>query len=512
MKVAPILAAALFFTAAGAAAADPAVSPPEYWPTHGWRESSPERQGIDSAKLSAVWGYVRDHQTPLHSLLLVRNGYVVLDAAFYPYDRSVPHDLASGTKSVTATLIGAAIERGRIHSVHDPLLPHFQERRILNRDSSKDSFTVEDLLIMRSGLACEADPGEPREMRASTDWVQFVLDQPLRYRPGAHYLYSSSSMHLLAATLRQAAGMSPLDFARTALFEPLGIEGAIWPADNSGVNHGWGDLYLFPRDMAKIGFLLLHGGVWDGGRILPADFVRAATRLQAKTDYSSDYGYGWWIFRGERRGDFEAVGRGGQRISVVPRLNLVAVMTGGGFDPTPVGELISQAVVSDCPLPENAGARAALRDLASTAEAAPAEEGEPVPFTVDQQSFGGTYMLSKNPFGLALITFDFQTPTRATLELSFADGRQRRHAIGFGRNPCFSPGENVALMVGVHGKWTTPAHLSLVYDEVASINCITFEADFSVRHVRFTAADRTYRNSHSEFEGQLTVSRPSPAN
>src|SRR5208282_640167 len=118
------------------------------WPTHGWRSSTPEAQGMDSAVLALAFDYVRQNQIPIHSLLIVRNGYVVLDAYFYPFQEGLVHDGASMTKSVTSTLIGIAIGEHKLNSVRQPVLSVFPQRNAANHKERKDRMTVEDLLTM----------------------------------------------------------------------------------------------------------------------------------------------------------------------------------------------------------------------------------------------------------------------------------------------------------------------------------------------------------------------------
>ncbi|MGD1082922.1 MAG: serine hydrolase, partial [Candidatus Sulfotelmatobacter sp.] len=195
-----------------------------YWPTHGWRSSSPEAQGMDSAKLALAFDYVRLHEIPIHSLLIVRNGYVVLDAYFYPFQAGQVHDAASVTKSITSTLIGIAIAEHKLSSVQQPVLSLFPDRKVDNRDNRKDRITIEHLLSMTSGLDCHVDHGEItlKEVMQSKNWVQFMLDLPMVAEPGSKFEYCSGGMHLLSGIISQSTGISALEFARRELFQPLG--------------------------------------------------------------------------------------------------------------------------------------------------------------------------------------------------------------------------------------------------------------------------------------------------
>jgi CubicO group peptidase (beta-lactamase class C family) len=187
---------------------------------------------MDSEVLAQAFDYVREYQIPIHSLVIVRNGYVVLDAYFYPFEEGQLHDGASMTKSITSTLIGIAIGEHKLSGVRQPVLPLFPQRNIGNRDPQKGLITVEHLLTMTSGLDCQFDHDEItlKQMMQSKNWVQFMLDLPMAAEPGSKFVYCSGGMHLLSGIISQTTGSDALEFARRALFKPLGIENVIWPS------------------------------------------------------------------------------------------------------------------------------------------------------------------------------------------------------------------------------------------------------------------------------------------
>lgn len=154
---------------------------------------------MDSERLADALDFIHENAIPIHSLQIVRNGYLILDAYFYPFDGNSIHDGASVTKSVMATLIGIAIDQGYIASVGESVVSLFPDRDISNRDAAKEALTVEDLLTMQPGLECDPEPGEPtlHQMRQSPDWVQFMLDRPIVGRTGERFVYCSPGMHLL---------------------------------------------------------------------------------------------------------------------------------------------------------------------------------------------------------------------------------------------------------------------------------------------------------------------------
>ena len=272
------------------------------------------------------------------------------------------HDLASVTKSMTSVLVGIAIDKGLIDSVRQPVVSLLPAAVRGKADAQLRAMTVENLLTMTSGLDCGFEPRE-RElaaMRRSDNWPAFALALPMRAAPGTHYAYCSCNNHLLSAILSARTGESALAFARTHLFDPLGISAASWPADSHGQSHGWGDLHLFPKDLARIGELYRNGGTWKGRRIVSESWVRQSTRPLVRVRDGVGYGYSWWINTARTPAIYEAVGRGGQRVAVVPDKELVIVFNGGGVDTDEIAPMLLAALRSDHAIAVRAGGPARL--------------------------------------------------------------------------------------------------------------------------------------------------------
>src|ERR1700691_5149050 len=216
-----------------------------YWPSQKWRAAPPESQGIDSAALATAIDQVIEKPLGVHSLLVIRHGYAVVDATFYPYNASTPHDLASVTKTVTSVLTGVAVAQKLIR-LDQPLLPLFPNEGPAQADAQKRKMTVGDLLRMESGLDCGYAPGEQEleQMKRSANWVQFALSLPMKYDPGTHPSYCSPGYHLLGSAIAAASHMTEADFGRKYLFGPLGIGNVVWADDPQGRNHGWGDSHF----------------------------------------------------------------------------------------------------------------------------------------------------------------------------------------------------------------------------------------------------------------------------
>ena len=318
---------------------------------------------MDSEHLERLFLAVTERSIELHSVLIVRHGYIVTEAYFPPYEQDTKHDVWSVTKSFVSALVGIAIEKGYIDGVTQPVLDFFPDRAVANRDSRKEAMTLEHLLTMTSGLDW-SDGTQVQQMMWSRDWVQFILDRPMAAEPGTQLNYNSGNTHLLSAILQQATGMSALDFTREHLFEPLGISVVTWESDPDGISIGGWGIQMTPRDMARFGYLYSNDGVWDGQQVVPAGWVRASVEEHVEIEepiepWGLHIGYGWWV---HQIGAYAAHGRGGQFIYVIPHLDMVVVFTSGIEDPEDSGfvkpellvrDFIMPAAISSEPLPDS---------------------------------------------------------------------------------------------------------------------------------------------------------------
>jgi len=329
------------------AAAVSLPSGPDFWPTNGWRSAAPAEQGMDGGKLEAAMASAQEQKLALHAVLVIRHGVIVMEKYFPPYDESRSHDLFSCTKSFISALVGIAIDKGLVTEVSQPVVGFFPEKTFAHADPRKNAMKVEDLLTMSSGLGWVEGDETYRQMYASSrDWVQFILDLPMKAAPGRKFNYSSGNSHILSAIIQSKSGMKAADFARTYLFGPLGIHGWSWDQDPAGMAIGGWGLHLPPREMAKLGYLYLHNGMWDGKQIVPASWVRTSTEKHIATDSAWDYGYQWWVDSSVPM--FAALGRFGQSIFVVPRLDMIAVFTAHIDSNDPEAELVRKYFVPAC--------------------------------------------------------------------------------------------------------------------------------------------------------------------
>lgn len=446
----------------------------EAWPADAWLEATPERRGLDSGVLAEAVRYVREAHLALHGIVLVRGGDVVLDARFYPYVEDVPHDVASVTKSVTATLLGLAIADGLIPSLDTPVAEYFPEHAAAFADPRKKALTVGDLAAMRAGFACGHDPREAelKRMIRAPDWVDFALALPMETAADEGFAYCSPGSHLLAATIARAVGEDLETYARRRLFAPLGIRDLAWPRDPQGRVHGWGDLRLKPRDMARLGWLYLNDGRWEGRRLLPAGWVERATRWRSGVEGPLGYGLGWWLVDEEGFRRFEARGRGGQLVVVWPEGDLVAVLVGAGYDGARLGEFLRRALRSNGPLPENPEGVASLRDEIALARRAPEVHAVPPPPAAAASLAGRAWRLEENELQLDTLALDFPGGAEARVTLAIR-GETYPFAVGLDGVPRRTARTPTGVPVGMTGRWEG-ARFVAEYAETAGANRFTF--------------------------------------
>ena len=409
-----LLVTALFLSTQTLCGSAPATDIPEAWPTKEWKTSTPEEQGMDSKALADLVDFGRTHE--LDSLLVIRHGTIVAEAYYAPFRAGLKHRINSVTKSVIGTLVAIALKQGRLDSLDHRAMDFFQDRKIANLDEEKKAITIQNLLDMTSGLDWSEPPddGLPHSMvamRRSADWEQFVLDRPMAAKPGATFNYDSGNPQLLSAILTRLTGESALDYARKQLFGPLGISDVYWPSDPRGISTGGFGLFMHPRDMAKVGYLYLRNGAWDGNHIISPSWIDRIRHAVIPMDFLNlRYANLFWV--APDRDVYFASGYHGQRILVMPALDIVAVTTATGYAASSSDEIkmIANTVKSDAPLPPNAGAQSLLARRIQ--EAAATETSSPVGPTpeIAKAISGKTYRFAQNPLGLSTMTLNLEGP------------------------------------------------------------------------------------------------------
>ena len=309
--------------------------------------ATPEEEGFSSKGLSEIFTYVKEKKPNIHSLLVVRDKKIVLDAYFYPFRYGLRHDIASCTKSVTSLLIGIAIDKGYLKSEDQLVSAFFPEISLTGKGF--ETLSIKDLLTMKSGLDCGWSNEDSlfNGLFPSDNWPKFIFNIPFVADPGQQFSYCSCNYYLLAEIIYRSTGSSPEDFAKKYLFNELGITSVYWSKNKQGINYGWGDLCLQPHDLAKIGQLLLDGGKWNNRTIISADWVRKLKTMNTVFSNGNGYGYGFWI---DKDHAVNMEGRGTQRLHIDSIHHVLVVVTGGGLsdeDKEGIAHLIGYAIHSD---------------------------------------------------------------------------------------------------------------------------------------------------------------------
>lgn len=315
----------------------------EGWETSLFSMENMEQSNIDQFLSRRQNGYY----PKIHSIIIIKNGKLVLEEYFkgipyhWPYTygqeiqfkRSTLHHNASITKSFISILIGIAKEEGFISNLNEKPFDFFPEYdSYLNWNDLKSKITLEDLLSMTAGFQWQED-GESffSLIYPTDDWIKSSFDLSVIHTPGTYWDYFSPGPDILGAVISKASGIQLSQFAKQYLFDPMGITDVSWHITPTGRAFGGGCHRMKPIDMAKIGYLIINNGNWHGKQILSPSWISEST-----TEHNIDYGYLWWKFDIKRDNSWiestVAAGFGGQRIYIIPDLDLVVVFTAGYYD------------------------------------------------------------------------------------------------------------------------------------------------------------------------------------
>jgi len=357
------------------------------WPTHGWAKAAPASVGVDEKVLAGLDADLASGKYPLvDSFAMFRCGsdifertyshdygtiyakeaktrgplnahltgpYNYFDPAWHPYYHGTDlHSMQSVSKSVSSIIVGIAVTRGDFKAGLDtPLLTYFDLARVKNVDERKRRITLRHVLTMSTGLDWNEEVAydDPRNdadlMEATDDWVQYVIDRPMAQEPGKVFNYSSGVSELLAFIFQKEAGQDIEKYGEKYLFTPLGMD-HYWKRSPMGVVDTEGGLFVRTTDLAKIGYLYLHDGMWEGEQIVSKEWVKQSLAPFIDAEEGFKYGFKWWLLpRTDRKGYvWMARGFGGQRLMVFPEEDLIVVFTGWEIlkDPARDRELVNR--------------------------------------------------------------------------------------------------------------------------------------------------------------------------
>jgi len=264
---------------------------------------------------------------PISSLVIFQDGEILEEQYFGRMNANRTHNIKSASKSILSILVGIAIKEGYLEGVDQQIGEFFPFYFSSNPDSVKMAITIGDLLTMRSGLA-STSRGSYGRWVISDDWIEYKLDRPMTGRPGIDRNYSTGNTHLLSVILTRATGMSTRAFANRYLFNPMDIELGGWDRDPQGFYLGGNNMALRPRDMVKVGKLMMDMGEYEGEQLVsPEWIVESVTPVTGRRPGVINYGYLW--FRRESAGleMVYAYGNGGQYILIIPEIEAVIAVT-----------------------------------------------------------------------------------------------------------------------------------------------------------------------------------------
>ena len=297
---------------------------PAAWPTNRWSSDDAVDHGVDPFGLEAVDARAVGEVPALSALLAARHGAIVFERYYGGQNPETPINTRSVTKSVTSTLVGTARKQGLLDSIHATVGEVIPERIPDGADPRVADVTLWQLLTMTSGLQWDAY-GDWQRLLSAPDWVAMTLGLPVVGVPGQTYVYNTGGSHVLGVMVAKAAGMRLEAYARESLFDPLGITPGGWMRSPQGEVSAGSGLELTARDMLKLGYLYLRGGVWDGEQLIEPEYAAAATTWQSAGDATgawAGYGYQWWVTATNAGYPaYFALGYGGQHIFVVPALD-----------------------------------------------------------------------------------------------------------------------------------------------------------------------------------------------
>jgi len=319
----------------------------------GWSGEDARAAHWDISRFAALEGKLADGTYKgVTSVVVAKDGKLAYEAYFNGGSAAQLNDIRSASKSVTAMLAGAAIERGLIPGVQARVYDYFPDKKpVQHPDLRKQAITLEDLLTMSSLWECndenEFSSGNEERMYVSEDWLQFALDLPIKgFAPwmtkpadsphGRAFSYCTAGAFVAGAMIERAAHKPLAAFAADVLEKPLGIVDVHWNTSPLGIGMGGGGTRYRSRDLAKLGELALDDGRWHGKQVLPAGWVHRMLSVQAQAREDADYGYLWWAFRfsveGTEQQTWAMSGNGGNYVFVMPSQRLVAVITSTAYN------------------------------------------------------------------------------------------------------------------------------------------------------------------------------------
>jgi len=342
----------------------------------GWETASLKSVGMDSLLIEQLANRIYGKQYKnVHSIVIVKDGKLVFEeywpgndfgmnskdylGKYINFDRDTRHNTHSATKSITSIVVGIASDKGYISNEEDCIFNYLPDHSSLNT-GGREKIKIKHLLTMSGGLQWnewDVSVSESNHdvilFNQSSNPVSYLLSKPLITQPGTTFYYNGGGVDLLGQIVKNATGEDIKAFSKTNLFSRLGITNYFWQTlSPSGITCCHGDIYITPRDMAKLGYLYLNDGVWDGTRIISSEWIRKSVEnhISPGVTWADGYGYLWWlrdyIANGKSYSSYRAEGWGGQMIIMIPDEKMVVVFTGANYvTENPCEEIIKEYIL-----------------------------------------------------------------------------------------------------------------------------------------------------------------------
>lgn len=386
--------------------------------------SSPEKQQVSSAAITAFLDAASKSKNEFHSFMLLRHGSVIAEGWWKPYAPQLKHTMYSVSKSFAATAIGFAVTDKKI-SLDDKVISFFKDKLPDTVSTHLAALTIKDLITMSAGQS--PDP-TGAILRGEADWVKHFLKVPIVDTPGSKFLYNSAATFMLSAIIQKVTGEKLVDYLNTRLFRPLGIFDIDWELNPEGINAGGWGLRLKTEDMAKFGQLFLQKGKWQGKQLLSESWVEEASSfkiknapdtaiaLKAKSDWAQGYCYQMWRCRNNA---YRADGAFGQYIIVMPDQDAVLAITSETSDMQNIQDLVWQyllpALNNETTASDSKASAVLKTQQSKLALAIPVFKTSSTATKVS----GKTYTLQSNEPGIQKVSFLFKRDQPARLIVQY---------------------------------------------------------------------------------------------
>jgi CubicO group peptidase (beta-lactamase class C family) len=450
--------------------------------------STAEEQGIDSELLADMLQKIKEENLKIRSVIIIKNGKLVLESYVHPYNKDVMHDVKSVSKSIISSIVGIALKEKIIESINQKIVDFLPEYFPKEADPQKKEINLAHLLSMSTGLEIDENGPVMNDIMSKEDWIKETFKRPLTSAPGDQFSYCTFLTHTISIILTKSSGTGLMDMGNKYLFEPLGIKQVHWGKGPQGYYFGGDKLWLTPRAMAKFGYLYLNKGKWGDNQIFPEEWVVESTKNQFDEFPDSSYaGYGYWWWLG-KNGSYLARGAGGQIISVYPDRDMVVVFTGADNSiwHNLTNDYIMPAINMVDSLPPNPIAENRIKTITRDLKLPEFQSPKPLPERAHKIS-GKKYLLQKNDMEFSEFTFWFNDPKRCRLIIKY-NGVNMDLAIGL--DEVYRVSEKVKWGIksenntlALRGRWVNKNKFTIDFQEVGEPLYFDVELEFDDENV-----------------------------